>query len=380
MATLRLMLSRFDDYPIHQMPVPVAQTGTADRNHYDRYFFNGYLPEGEVFFGGAMGLYPNRQVIDAAFSIVHDGRQKNLHVSGRAPVERAHTAVGPIRVEIVEPMKTIRMVVEGGEHGVEADVTFEARAVAIEEERQTRNDGNVQVMDVTRFTQSGTWSGWVAMDGTRIELDARVAWGTRDRSWGIRPVGEPAGGAPSTRVPQIFWLWAPLNFDDVCTYIALFDDAEGSRFYQHSLLAPVRRRDHHPFIDPGGVAELMRDTEFTIDWQPGTRRARAATMTLHPYHGEPHHITFDVLYTFQMCGISYSHPEWAHGVWKGELAVEADEWKLAEVDPMARHNLHIQNMCRVTLDGRPGWGILEQIAIGPHHPTGLTGVLDPYTS
>ena len=85
------MLTRFDDYPIHQMPVPIAQTGTSDRNHYDRYFFNGYLPEGEVFFGGAMGLYPNRHVIDAAFSIIHGGRQKNIHVSGRAPLERSHT-------------------------------------------------------------------------------------------------------------------------------------------------------------------------------------------------------------------------------------------------------------------------------------------------
>jgi hypothetical protein len=94
--------------------------------------------------------------------------------------------------------------------------------------------------------------------------------------------------------------------------------------------------------------------------------------------GAPHEITFDVLYTFQMCGISYSHPEWAHGTWKGELAVGVDEWKLADIEPLAPHNLHIQNMCRVTLDGKPGWGILEQIAIGPH-PSGLTGILDPYT-
>ena len=106
-----MLLTSFDDYPIHQMPVPVAQTGTSDRNHYDRYFFNGYLPDGEVFFGGAMGLYPNRQVIDAAFSIVHDGRQKNLHVSGRAPLDRATTEIGPIRVEVIEPMKRIRMIV-----------------------------------------------------------------------------------------------------------------------------------------------------------------------------------------------------------------------------------------------------------------------------
>ena len=34
------MLSKADDYPIHQTPDPIAFSGT-DRNFYDRYFFNG---------------------------------------------------------------------------------------------------------------------------------------------------------------------------------------------------------------------------------------------------------------------------------------------------------------------------------------------------
>ncbi len=124
------MLTRFDDYPIHQMPVPIAQTGTGDRNHYDRYFFNGYLPEGEVFFGGAMGLYPNRQVIDAALQHrrTRACRRTSTCRAGRRS-SAATPTVGPITVEVVEPMKTIRLIVEGAEHGVEADVTFDARSV-----------------------------------------------------------------------------------------------------------------------------------------------------------------------------------------------------------------------------------------------------------
>jgi hypothetical protein len=372
------MLTSFDDYPIHQMPVPVAQTGTADRNHYDRYFFNGYLPEGAVFFGGAMGLYPNRKVIDAAFSVIHEGRQKNLHVSGLAPTDRAVTEIGPIRVEILEPMKKIRFVADGSKDGIAADLTFDARSVAVEEERQTRVAGTIPVMDVTRFTQNGTWSGWIELDGTRIPIDPAVARGTRDRSWGIRPVGEAPGGAPNAAGQQIFWLWGPCNFADESTYIAIFDDAQGTRYYQHSLIAPVRTRDDDPFIETGGIAKKFRDTPFEITYQPGTRRADRATMWLHPYGtGAPRELTFERLYTFQMCGISYSHPEWAHGTWKGELAVGVDEWKLSDIDTLAPQNLHIQNFCKVTLDGKPGWGVLEQIALGPHEPTGLTGPLDP---
>ncbi len=39
------MLTRVDDYPIHQTPAPIAYAGT-DRSFYDRYFFNGQLAVG----------------------------------------------------------------------------------------------------------------------------------------------------------------------------------------------------------------------------------------------------------------------------------------------------------------------------------------------
>ena len=39
------MITKGDDYPIHQLPIPVAEVGT-ERNFYDRYFFNGYNKEG----------------------------------------------------------------------------------------------------------------------------------------------------------------------------------------------------------------------------------------------------------------------------------------------------------------------------------------------
>ena len=105
-------------------------------------FFNGYLPEGEVFFGAALGLYPNRRVIDAAFSVVHNGRQKNLYASSRAPFDREHPTVGPVTVEVVKPMEQLRVIVASSD-GLEADLLFNARTVAVEEARQTMQVDNV---------------------------------------------------------------------------------------------------------------------------------------------------------------------------------------------------------------------------------------------
>ena len=117
------MLTPFDDFPIHQTPAPINQTVSADPNHYDRYWFNGYDRDGAFYLGGAMGHYPNRGVIDAALSVVHDGVEHSVFASGLMPADRS-TAVGPLRIEVVEPLRVLRFVVGENDSGLSADVIF----------------------------------------------------------------------------------------------------------------------------------------------------------------------------------------------------------------------------------------------------------------
>ena len=53
------MLSKLDDYPVHQTVLPLAVPDTSDRHSYDRYWFNGYDRDGEFYFGIARCRYPN---------------------------------------------------------------------------------------------------------------------------------------------------------------------------------------------------------------------------------------------------------------------------------------------------------------------------------
>ena len=62
------MLTKGDDYPLHQTPEPIAYVG-GNRNFYDRYFFNGYDKNGDVFFAMALGVYPYVNILDAGFSV-----------------------------------------------------------------------------------------------------------------------------------------------------------------------------------------------------------------------------------------------------------------------------------------------------------------------
>jgi hypothetical protein len=372
------MLSRFDDYPVHQTPEPIAQVATSDRNAYDRYWFNGYADDGEFYFGVGMAIYPNLRILDCGFSIVRGGEQHAFHASRRAPQDPSETRVGPFRIEIVEPMKRLRVVIDDNDTGIAADLEFSARTACIEEARQTlRRDGRA-MMDSTRFTQMGRWQGVIRYAGKTVAVDAARVYGTKDRSWGVRPVGAAdPGGAPPTELPEIFFLWAPLQFADRCTHALVFEDSRGRAWCQEGMILP----SYAALADVPGIEDPRTEhfprVEHDIRYVPGTRRAKSAEIALVGWRGERKVIQLEPLLCFRMKGIGYTHPTWGHGTWHGELAVAGESWKTADLDEMAIENQHIQQVMRATMDGKQGIGVLEQLAFGPYPRYGLNEFLDP---
>jgi hypothetical protein len=371
------MLSRFDDYPIHQTPEPIAQPASSDRNVYDRYWFNGYAEDGEYYFGIGAAVYPNLGIMDCGFSIVRDGEQHAFHASRRIPREPSRVEVGPFRIDILEPMMRLRVVVDDNETGISCDLEWIPRTANIEEGRQTQKRGRM-TMDATRFNQFGRWRGTIRYGGKTLQVDPKRTFGTKDRSWGIRPVGAPdPGGAPPQQLPQVFFLWAPLQWQDRCTHMGSFEHADGHMWHWDGMICPA-------YDDPAKIpgiedpnTRLLGGVEHRLVYLPGTRRARSAEITLIEKDGRRHEIALEPLICFRMKGIGYSHPTWGHGLWKGELAVGGESWKTAELDEMAIENQHIQQVVRATSGGKQGVGVLEQIAFGPHHRYGFKELLDP---
>ena len=58
------------------------------------------------------------------------------------------------------------------------------------------------------------------------------------------------------------------------------------------------------------------------------------------------------------------------------IAVGGDVWTLADLDPLEPRHLHVQQVCRARMDGREGIGVLEQLVIGPHTPSGFHSLID----
>ena len=377
------MLSRFDDYPIHQLPQPIAEPLSSDRNVYDRYWFNGYQEDGELYFAIGSALYPNLGILDCGLSIVRGGEQHAFHGSCRAPVEPTDVRCGPFRIDIVEPMRIVRVILDSNETGIEGELTFTARTACVEEGRQTIRRGARLMMDATRFAQFGRWSGELRYAGRTVKLDPQRVFGTKDRSWGLRPVGppDPAGAPQPPMATQFFFLWAPIHWADRCTHFGCFDDAHGRMFHWDGALVPVY--DGSPDDIPGTIDDAIEPlgaVDHEVRYLSGTRRAAGASIGLTRMDGEREEITLEPLLCFQMKGIGYMHPEWGHGHWKGELAVGSESWKCDSIDPNALENQHIQQVMRATSSsGEKGIGVLEQIAFGPHARYGFNEFLDPAT-
>ena len=222
-------------------------------------------------------------------------------------------------------------------------------------------------MDYTRLTQNGGYSGWIEVDGDRRDLAAGTL-GTRDRSWGVRPIGardpQPTPGAPA---PGFFWQWTPINLPTGSLFFHVNNDEHGRPWNTRAAWARE-----------GASAEEIAEGHGSMRTrlEPGTRWPSGGTLSL-ALPGAPEQITFEPLGRFQMRGLGYTHPEWGHGMYHGPMRVEREDISLDEVDPLSPENLHVQLPVRVTTgNGAEGIGVFEQLIIGPFAPLGLEELLD----
>lgn len=367
------MLSWGDEYPVHQTAEPIAFAGT-DRNFYDRYFFNGYRSDGEVFFAIAFGVYPHINIMDGAISVLRNGVQRSVFLSRPMGMERMDTQVGGLSIEVLKPLNSVRVRLAETE-GISFDLTFEGRAFPIEEPRFTRRQGPRTLMDVTRMTQNGRWSGHLTIDGEKIAVSSEDWMGTRDRSWGVRPIGALDAQPILPPVPmQFYWIWTPLNFDDRAVYFHVNEDERGEAWNISGKI-----------VHDGATAEEQIEAAeciHTIKYQPGTRHAAEGEVVLRFHDKSEVKIELEPLATFQMKGIGYGHPVWRHGAFHGEgVSVHTETYEPEKLDKLAPENLHIQALSRITMtdaDGKvhKGIGSYEQLVIGLHGPSGFTGILD----
>ena len=208
--------------------------------------------------------------------------------------------------------------------------------------------GTKTIMDSTRLTQWGTWDGRIAAGGTRHSRStactarrtvrgacARSATPTpaapearcrRSSSSGRRSTGTTA--ARTSCASSAATATGSSAARPCCDVVGAGDPTWGAdatgRGIEHLAGAVARRA-----VGAGAAALAGRDAALAAP----RRRARRR-------------IELEPLLTFRMRGLGYTHPEWGHGHWHGELAVGSEEHTVEELDNVEPWNIHIQQVMR----------------------------------
>ena len=105
-------ITPLDEFPLHQAPLPLAYANSSDRNFYDRWYFNAHDRSGEIFVISGMGYYPNLGTKDAFLLVARGGKQTAVHLSDVMDQDRLNPHVGNYRVEVIDPLNKLRIVLE----------------------------------------------------------------------------------------------------------------------------------------------------------------------------------------------------------------------------------------------------------------------------
>jgi len=356
-----------DDYPLHQVAEVIRHAGSSDRNFYDRYYFNLHGSSDELFMVMGMGQYPNLAVQDA-FAVVRRG---DAHVVVRASRElgdRMDTSVGPFRIEVQEPLRRLRFVLEPNEHGIAYDLVWNAAIPAFLEPRQyIRKYGRV-LFDTQRFFQTGTWSGKLEVKGETFDVTPDRWKGTRDRSWGVRPVGEaePPGIRQGEGQMVGMWNYAPMQFDDYSILYMVQEEPDGKRTIEESMRV---------WNDPSREPEWLGRPEYEHQLACGGARMIEAPSLLHfpeaPGGGFSVKVT-PLTHCFVAVGTGYGmDSDWRHGMYQGKLIVQGKEWSMQELATWGWFGI-VDHAARFEIGTQVGYGLHEHGFFGAFPKYGLT--------
>lgn len=357
-----------DEYPVHQAPQSMGNVVPTDRNFYDRYYFNAHDRTGDVFLVTGMGTYPNLGVIDAYVTVRHGDRQWAVRFSDTYEHGDIRTDVGGYRIEVIEPLHKLRVVCDHPD--VSMDMTWEGSFPAELEEQHTLMAGPRAVLDATRFAQVGCWSGSLTVGDTEFTVDPYVWLGSRDRSWGIRPVGEPDPKGRQADEPSQghWWAYVPLRFDDFMLLLIVQEGPDGYRTLNHATRV---------FAD--GTVQQLGWPQIEISYRSGTRHPDSARIHLATPAGEPLLVDVETLgFVALTVGAGYGVSEaWHHGQWMGRDWSSSDKYDLTDPGVLAMlPYAHTDHVARATCDGKVGHGMFEHAVIGRHDPSGFTGYTD----
>jgi hypothetical protein len=373
-------LGAADEWFSHQIADTVAVVGTSDQAWTEKVCAMAAARDGSLQLGFGFGKYTNRNVVDGYGGISRGVEQITVRASRRLSDAPELIGAGPLRYEIVEPLRRIRFVLEANDcQPISFDWLFQAELPATLEDRTHNRQGYRVSADLVRYHQIGTCSGWVEVDGVRTEMRPDTWVSTRDHSWGVRyDVGEPAADLEPTAGltgRQFQFVWSPVLMErpDGSRYGLFLNVSKVSLpgFQQKTTMAMVEH--------PDGRVERIVDLEPELTYEPTNRRLRGGKLHATLADGSTRTLTVEVVSDtgFHLgAGLYFGWNGHHHGEWRGPLVVEGERIADCSTPENARLLHQIRDtVVRITdsVGGGVGYGNMQPIVFGAFPDLGLDG-------
>lgn len=373
-------LTRFDEYPRHQIGNTFDSVVDGSQHWSDGFYFTMGDDDGRVAWFMGFRLHLNNDVVDAFTCVSADGRQHNMRWSRRLRPRIDDLDCGPISVEILEGLRTVRLTCAMNEYGQAFDLLWEGICPPfLEDHVQVFVNGRLH-SDRTNYDQTCKVSGWIEFGGQRV--DVRRWTGVRDHSWGI---GNQTGGPRTTVVAPPVNPAPPPGLRQWCW----FDLPDRSIFWQfhhrggHHPYGMLETRCQFPYGDertPFSYVDLDYDPAFVVvDGRPTSRLASAVVHLTRPDGGVERYQIEPISYPVYLQGGGY-HAGFddglGRGVYRGDLHHEGEIWEIDRVigisapKPTSFNRSHYAEAWgRCTNLDNPddtGTGHLESVILGPY--------------
>jgi len=361
----------------HQVADTFAVVGTTDLAWTEKVCAMAAARDGSLQLGFGLGKYNNRNVMDAYAGISRGVEQITVRASRALGDTPNTTVIGPIRYEVVEPLHTIRFVLEANDvQPIAFDWRFEAAFPPAFEDRTHMRTGNRVSSELVRYHQIGRCTGWVEVDGEVHEMGLDSWVSTRDHSWGVRyDVGLPPQDlAPRDAMGEFQFFWTP-------SYLERPDGSAYGLFMflqQHRRQGLEHRATSGMVEHPDGRIERIVDVVPELSYDPVNRRMLGGRVHATMADGSTRTLQVDVVSDtgFHLgTGLYFGFDGHHHGEWRGQLHVEGERIADCSTPEAARRVHQIRDtVVRITdpVGGGVGWGNWQPMVTGEWPELGLS--------
>ena len=374
-------LIALDEHLNHQIADTFASTASSEHSWTEKIWSALVRRDGTLSIDFGLGRYHNRGIMDGWGAVARGRSQWTVRASRELRDDPTITEVGPLTYEIIEPLHKVRYALARNDvQPIAYDITFTSEMPPFFEDRhkQRERDGFRIGSDVIRYHQIGTPSGWVEIEGERIEVRPEEWTEYRDHSWGTRldvgahnPDIRPTSDFGDVKFGEgeFVLIWSPFMLvspnGEKVAYHFYYQSKQGRIFYSSGY------RNH-----PDGRQEKVARVRPELRYDDRTRRLLGGRVHFDMLQGGSHTVEIEVAGETAVHlgpGLYLGFDGKKHGSWKGALEMEGEMFADTLDVPTLKRIRQVRD-CPITVreGDAVGHGIMETVIHGSHPELGLT--------